>query len=487
LSDLLGVSETGCAKLPTEGAVGFDTIGTYLQTSPLHLELFDGITDDALARFFALPPDAPSRRKIVICDPSSGTACVGQVLRTFGRAAWRRPLQEAEVASLVALTERARSMGEDATGALRASMQAVLLSPHFAFKLELDDGAKLPRALTAHELATRLSYALWSSMPDDELSRAADSGKLTDPATLEAQIVRMLDSPRARALTTDFAGQWLAIRDLPAHETDAQAYPKLVPGLKQAMADQLAATFDHYLRGDRPYVEMASADYAVGVSDALASYLGLPAAGPNGQRSLAGTPRRGLVGAAGVQVVTARGAKTSYVARGVFVLDRLLCRRPPDPPPGVPKLPDVAGAMTKRQIADAHSGRPECAACHSWIDPIGLGMEVFDAAGRARTVDELGNPVETAGALPGETGDAAKRPFDGPVQLASLLGSGDGFRRCVADRFLTFAIGRRLDDDDGQEWTKRIADDAARRGGRLRALLFASLSSSAFRARGGSR
>jgi hypothetical protein len=451
--------------------------------------MFGATTDSALGKFFALSATAPARQRIMSCDPAAPgadeTACVKQIAARFGRLAWRRPAADADLAGYLAFYGRQRAGGLAVADALRATMQAMLLSPRFAFRRERDPdpGSLAPHALDAHELAARLSYALWATMPDDELGRAADTGSLTKPGELERQVARMLDHPKARSLVDDFAGQWLHTRELPMHETDAKAYPALTRETKQAMADELRATFAYYLAGNGPYRDMVSADFSVGASDALAAYLGLPAADASGRRSLAGTSRRGLLGAAGVHVLTARGARTSFVARGVFVLDSVLCRKPADPPPGVAALPTNPGAKTKRQLSIEHRSSPACAFCHEWIDPIGLGLENFDAAGRWRTVDELGNAVEAMGELPGAAPNDARRPFDGPVELAGLLASDEVFAACVADRFLTYAVGRQFEDDDGKAWSAAVAADAAKRGGRLRDLIVVALGSAAFRSR----
>ncbi len=488
LSDLLGVEERGCARFPTDGAVGFDTIGTFLSTSPLQLEQFDATIDSAVGKFLALPTEAPARRRALPCDPAAGEpVCVDLIVRTFGRLAWRRPVREDEVASYGALFARVKGSGAASEESLRALLHAMLLSPNFAFKMEPDSdpGDPTPRPLNAHELATRLSYALWASPPDDELDRAADDGRLSEPAELEAQIARMLASPRARSLVKDFAGQWLHTRELPGHETDARVYPALTAELKAAMAAQLETTFAHYLASDRNYRELISADVAVGVSDKLAAYLGLGAANPEGERALVGTERRGLLGAPGIAVLTSRGARTSFVARGVFVLDNVLCQKPPAPPPGIAPLPENPGDRTKRQISEEHRTSPSCASCHVWIDPIGLGLENFDAAGKWRTVDELGNAVQAEGELPGANPDDPPRPFSGPLELAELLGADDTFAGCVADRFLTYAIGRLMDGEEGKQWSTLVARAAQDRGGSLRDLLLAGLTSPPFTHRRG--
>jgi hypothetical protein len=269
----------------------------------------------------------------------------------------------------------------------------------------------------------------------------------------------MLQDPKAHALTTDLVGQWLALRDLPAHQVDAVAYPTFDEPLRTAMEGESNLFFDEFFRTNVPAINILSADFTY-INARLATHYGMPA--PTGtdfvRVSLAGSTRSGMLMQASILTVTSHPTRTSPVARGVWVLGRLLCSKPPPPPPNVPPLaeppPGTAPSTTMRQTLAAHRALPQCAPCHNAIDPIGLGLENFDGIGLYRTT-EAGQPIDASGVLPDGT------PFSGPAALAALLTQpARGFEACMARQLLTYTVGRGFDDPGGQAWAKQIVAQA---------------------------
>jgi hypothetical protein len=480
--DLLGTSLRPCDNFPQDGVLDkFDTVGAALSTSPLHLEMYEQSASRLVQEIVSAPATDARRTRIYVCDPKAAAgdaACMRTILKAFGRRAWRRPVTDDDVAGYASLLDDAKKQGDGFDQGVTLALQGMLLSPNFIFHVELDPDAKtLTHPLGPYEVASRLSYALWASMPDEALFQAADAGKLATAADVQAAVRRMLDDPKARALVTDFGEQWLTTRDLAAHQVDAKVFPKFDATLRDALREESDRFVDAWVHADRPLTDLIGASYTF-VNDRLASHYGLPAGGAWRRVDMTGTPRRGILGEGAVLTMTSHADRTSPTGRGAWVLDQIMCSRLPEPPPGIPPLPTAAmGQETLKQRLARHRTDPSCATCHALMDPIGLGLEGFDAIGASRTV-ENGVPIDASGELPGGV------KFSGAVELGNLLVADARFASCVTRRLLTFMVGRTFDGADDEEWISRITKDGQSTGGSFKSLLLAIASSAAFRSRG---
>jgi len=424
----------------------------------------------------------PLRARIMTCEPSASDpkSCWAEVASDFGARAWRRPLASEDITGLVALAEAARGAGDDVETATRLMVRAVLLAPRFLFRVEIDPdpASPAPHALDDYELASRLSYFLWSSMPDATLLELAEQGTLHEDATLRAQVARMLADDKARALVDNFAGQWLFTRALDDHQPDYQEFPDFDDTLRGAMRNETELYFREFLFGDATMDQFLTADFGF-VNDRLARHYGLPDPGADFKRvSLAGSERTGLLTHAGVLMVNSYPTRTSPVKRGKWVLEQLLCSSPPPPPPDIPAL-DVEDVPTGslRERMEQHRSDPVCASCHTLMDPIGFGFEHFDGIGKYRE-DDHGFDIDPSGMLP----DGAA--FQSPAELARLLAADARLPRCLTQQLLTYALGRGpepFDDDDIASVTSAFVAG----GYRLPQLLELIVTSDAFRRRRG--
>jgi Protein of unknown function (DUF1592)/Protein of unknown function (DUF1588)/Protein of unknown function (DUF1585) len=350
---------------------------------------------------------------------------------------------------LMAVAQTALQQGDDREVGLSLALRAVLLSPHFIFRVEIDpDPASLePHPLNGYEAASRLSYFLWSSMPDDELFNRAEEGRLLDPAELSAQVTRMLQSPKASALVDNFAGQWLALRAADAVAPTPSIYPTFDAQLRAAMRAESELLFREIVFNGLPVNQLLTADFTF-VNNRLAAHYGLPLPGTTEltRVSLADHPERiGFLSHASFLTINSRPQRTSPVLRGRWVLDELLCAKVPDPPPDVNLASideGVGQGLPQREVLAQHRADPRCSACHSLMDPIGLGLENFDGIGAYRTTDE-GAPIDAAGQLP--TGE----PFTGSAELATLIAGRPEFARCVTQKLYSYALGRNPERVDG--------------------------------------
>jgi len=425
-------------------------------------EIYDNKTNKFLDSIIFIGPfesgvEKESRARILVCDPESGSACVERIIATLARRAYRRPVTREDTESLLRFVDLAREDGHSTERGLELAIQAMLVSPHFLFRIERDADPEDPsdvHPVSEFELASRLSYFLWSSMPDDELLGLAEAGRLSDPGTLEAQVARMLSDPRSEALANNFAGQWLKIRNLDVVEPDPDRFPEWSPDLRDAMRTETTLFFEHVLTQNRSLVEFLSADYTF-LNDRLAEFYGIE--GPQGIVGIEGPEfrrvelsevqqleRGGILSQASVLTVSSYANRTSPVIRGKYILTNILGTPPPPPPPDVPVLDEsgVGRTGSMREQLEAHRADATCASCHSRMDPLGFGLENYDAIGRWRTAD--GNfPVDAEGTLPdGQT-------FSGPAQLRSVLESQiSDFSRTLTEKMLTYALGRGLRDYD---------------------------------------
>jgi mono/diheme cytochrome c family protein len=409
------------------------------------------------------PPEA--HRRLFVAAPSAEKPkreAASGILSRFLPLAFRRPLREGELERFLRLFDLAEKQGDSFEAAMKVPLLAALVSPHFLFRVERDlPGAdpKGVRRLDDWELAGRLSYFLWSSMPDAELFAAAREGKLSDPAGLEAQVRRMLRDPRSRALAENFAVQWLQLRRLETQLPDPKRFPSFDEPLRKAMLEEAVLLFDAVVREDRSVMDLLGADFTF-LNARLARHYGIPGVeGPEMRRVALSDPRRGgVLTMAAVLTATSNPTRTAAVKRGKWVLETILGTPPPPPLPDAGELKDETAADRKlslRQRLEKHRADPSCAACHRKMDPIGFGFENYDAIGAWRDQEE-GRPIDTAATLP----DGSS--FGGPVDLKNLLlRRKDDYVRCLAEKMLTFALGRGVEYYDSlavKEIRKRLAD-----------------------------
>jgi mono/diheme cytochrome c family protein len=409
---------------------------------------------------FASKTVKPSRQRILVCDPGAGPVCVDKILATFAQRAYRRPVTKAEVAELAKFVELARAEGQSVEQGLALAIQAVLVSPHFLFHIERDlypDDPSRVHRISDVELASRLSYFLWNSMPDDVLLSVATSGKLSAPGVLDGQVRRMLADPKAFAMAENFAGQWLEIRNLDSIQPDPEKFPAWGPQLRDAMKSETQMFFASMLRKNRPIGEFLDARYTY-LNEMLARYYGLEGvSGPEFRRVTLSTDERGgVLGHGSVLAVSSYPTRTSVAIRGKFILQNILGSAPPPPPPDVPALDEQAVGSTAslRQQMEAHRSNSVCASCHSRMDPLGFGLENYDAVGKWRTEDG-GFPVDPSGVLPGG------KSFSSPAEMRRVLrGMLPDFARCLTEKMLTYALGRglqRYDKPTVRAITQRLA------------------------------
>lgn len=425
--------------------------------------------------------DAPATHKAIIFEPPKSPADVGEareIFKRFGLRAFRRPPTDTELDRLDDLAKMAWKNHESFERGIQLGVQAILSSPNFLFRVETDNGLA---TLNSYELATRLSYFLWSSMPDDTLLRLAKSGELQKPEVLRAQAKRMLADPKAKSLDDAFASQWLNLRKLNIVNPDPALYPEFNEKLRAAMLTETRTFFDHVVREDRPITDFLDAKYTY-INEPLAQLYGIE--GVTGDQfrrvSLEGTPRAGILTQAAVLTLTSNPTRTSPVKRGKWVLEQILNQPPPPPPPGVPDLKeaekDAPEAKTVREKMARHLKDPVCASCHTRMDPIGLSLENFNGIGKWRTEDN-GATIDASGELP----DGAK--FDGPVELQKTLDKkSPEFVRAFSEKMLTFAIGRGLETSD-RCFVDEIAKQVGKQDNRFSAVVGAVVSSEPFRLR----
>lgn len=380
-----------------------------------------------------------ARARYYTCDPevAGEDPCAREILTGFAERAWRAPVTEDDLASVLAVYDDGVALEATWEQSVQAGLVASLLSPRFLFRLELDpnptDGTT--RELNAHELATRLSYFLWRSMPDDELRLLAADGTLLQEDVLRAQVSRMLRDPKAAAVVDDFAGQWLEIRAIANVEPDYETFPDWDDQLRVSMQEEMRLFAESILLDDRSMLDLLTDDTTY-VDARLADHYGVPApsGGGFGPVSITEHPRIGLFGKAGLLTNLAFPKRTSVTRRGAWVMSNLLCEAPPPAPEGVLELPNPD--LSLRERMEKHREDPACATCHKVMDPIGFSMENYDGIGSWRTIDELGNDVDASGSWPGGP------TFDNARQLAIALAGDSRIPGCMAQNAFTYAMGR---------------------------------------------
>ena len=427
----------------------------------------------------------PARDQLFVCRPPAvaETTCARRILTSLATRAYRRPARPADVEPLLAFYREGRE-GGSFDGGIERAVRRLLVSPEFLFRVERDPAGVKPNtayAITDLELASRLSFFLWSSIPDDELIAVAGRGELTRPAVLDRQVRRMLASPKSEAFVRNFAGQWLFLRNLDASAPVQSVFPDFDDALRQGFRRETELFVDSILREDRSALDLLRADYTF-LNERLARHYGVPNVSGSQFRRVTlppGNPRRGLLGQGSILTVTSYPDRTSPVVRGKWILENLLGTPPPPPLPNVPPLKATGAAgtvLSMRQRMEQHRANPVCASCHAMMDPLGLSLENFDAIGRWRALGESSAPIDATGRLPDGT------PFEGPAGLREALLRSDRFVATLTEKMLTYAIGRGLEHTDAPA-VRAIQRDAAADDYRLSSIVSAVVRSAPFRMR----
>lgn len=488
LRDLFGVEPSVADGLPDE----VSGEGYLNSLSPLQLEQYLTIADKVLHWIAApagAPPTAVQKRLFGERMPppkADQRAAARNVARSLARKAYRRPPTDAELDVLMATFDLGRRNNLAYPQALQLMLKAILVSPQFLFitpargaEAEAGSGTGIV-PLDDHQLASRLSYLLWGTMPDDELMALAESGKLHEPAALKAQAKRLLDDRRSRALFDGFGAHWLSVGGLKRQVFDPAMFPQMTPAMRQAMYDEVRLFFESIVREDKSVIRFVDSDYTY-LNETVAAIYGLQKTvkGP-GMRlvRLSDGNRGGLLGMPGVLAATSFPNRTSPVKRGIWVLEQVLGEHVPAAPPDVPALDkqDQAAVanLTVRQRTELHRTNPVCANCHQILDPIGFGLEKFDAIGQWRDRDSNGQPIDAAGELPGG------HRFTGPRDLKAILAARTAnVSRNLLERLLAYALGRKLEGYD-EIVVDNLMDEIAADGYRMRSLIYAVITSYPF-------
>jgi hypothetical protein len=452
-----------------------------LPSSDRNQAFFEGVGSVSIAGPYNVrgSGDTPSRQKIFVCRPArrdDEEACATRIVTNLARRAYRRPIRSDEITELLAPYNVARDEGGFEQG-IRMALQRILVSPNFLFRVESDPANAASGSayrINDVELASRLSFFLWSSIPDDELLSLAEGGKLTDPNLLQQQVKRMLADPRANTLVTNFVGQWLYLRNMETILPDPAAFPDFDENLRTALEKETELFFESMVREDRSVLDLLRADYTF-LNERLARHYGIPGIrGSEFRRvTLANEERKGLLGKGAILTVTSYPNRTSPTLRGKFLLENLLGSPPPPPPPNVPSLKEDkdASQLTMRERMQLHQANAVCASCHSRMDPLGLALESFDGLGRWRP------GVDSSGTLPDGT------HVDGPVGLRNiLLNKKDQFVETVTERLLTYGLGRGVEPFDMPS-VRKIVRDAATNDYRWSSLIMGVVNSTPFQMR----
>jgi hypothetical protein len=462
MRELLGVTSTQAKTfIADEQLFGFDNIADAFGMTDAQYEQYFNSADALVEQTFG---DSALRAKIMICSPASATdtACAAKIIGELGLRAWRRPLEDAEITRLTRVVIDAITAGEDFTGGIKQVTKTMLSSLQFLYRIEIDPKPTSldPHPLGPYELASRLSYLGWSTMPDAELFALAKSGELLQDGVLSSQVDRLLGDKRAGQFVSGFAGQWLGLRDLASHQVEPTAFPEWNEMMRQAMIDEGFAYFSQFLTGPRNMTEFFTV-----------------VTNPSEQR-------QGFLGLASFLTQSSFSYRTAPTLRGKWVLENLLCEETPPPPPEVPKLDDAANAQQAMETQsenvrvrlEAHRTMPACASCHKTLDPIGLGLENFDAIGRYRTKYANGDTIDASGVLP----DGSK--FNGLAELSAILAKDSRLTDCATTKLMTYALSRGVVDSDAP-YMKQITD--AWKGGGLQSLLKQIVLNDTFRFRRG--
>ena len=431
------------------------------------------------------PGDTESRQRIFICRPAPGQPeepCASRILTSLAWQAYRRPVGAADLAPLMKLFAAGRADGGNFDAGIETGLRAILVSPDFLFRVERDPAGSAPGSVhhvSDLELASRLSFFLWSSIPDEELLKLAEQGKLRDPKVLDQQVHRMLCDEKSKALVDNFAGQWLRLRNVSEWKPDPQKFPQFDDGLRNAMRRESELFFENIIHEDRSVLELVDADYTF-VNERLARHYGMQGVRGNYFRRVpvTGPERGGILTQAGILMVTAYPTRTSPVLRGKWILESLLGAPPPPPPPDVPPLEESTAGSPKnlREQLEKHRANIACATCHVRLDPLGFALENYDPVGKFRTKD--GDvEIDASGSMPNGAN------ITGPAGLKKvLLEHKDQFVECLSDKLLTYALGRGLEYYDAPA-VRQMRRDSAQHDYRFSSLVLAAITSEPFQMR----
>ncbi len=434
------------------------------------------------------PGVTPSRKKIFVCTPATAAqdeSCARQILTNLAHHAYRRPVTNADVSPLMGFYQRGRQAGGSFDKGIETALRAMLVSPNFLFREERDPAGAKPGSvykLNDYEVASRLSYFLWSSMPDDELLDLAQKGRLKDPAVLDQQVRRMLADTKAKSLVTNFAGQWLFLRNVESDKKDKDVFPDYDQSLRDAFKTETEMFFGSVLVNDGSVLDLLRANYTF-LNERLAKHYGVPDVyGPAFRKvELTDPNRRGLLGQGSLLTVTSYPNRTSVVQRGKWILENLLGTPPPPPPPGAADgfKPHGSGDhLTLRQAMEQHRADPTCAVCHSRMDPIGFALENYNGIGKWRVLDDTGATIDSSGTLPGGA------TFNGPAGLTQLLLTDRkiDFVTTFTRKLMTYSLGRGVEAYD-EPVIRSITRDAARDDYRMSSLIMGIVHSAPFQMR----
>lgn len=457
VKDLLGASLASLDTLPADiGGEGFSKTSVSQASAANTVQAYEAASAEVVQNVFK---DPTLKARLVACDLSTGNACIRSTLETFLPKAWRRPVEAAEVDRLMTLVDGEAKAGGSAEEQLKLALRAALLSAKFLYLIEKDPdpASVVPHELSGYELANRLSYFLWSSMPDAALTALAAEDKVDDDAVLAQQVARMLADPdKGAAITNVFAAEWIHLPAVPLKQPDPTMFAMVDDALKQSMVQQTTMFFQDLVTNGGAVTNLVASDYTF-VDAGLAKLYGLPAPQGSGfvKTSLIGTTRiGGILGQSSILMQFASQIKSSAVKRGAWLLDNILCSPIPPPPNTVAEaimaeekdpefLARVAKQTARERLAE-HRARPDCTACHDFIDPIGLALESYDAVGQYRTMD-VGKVIDASGQLKASDPSTA---FSDAFGMAALLAKDARVASCMAQRLLTFGLTRTLTDSE---------------------------------------
>ncbi|HEX6273671.1 MAG TPA: DUF1592 domain-containing protein [Polyangiaceae bacterium] len=439
---------------------GFDNMASVLGMDETQYDRYFKAAQALATEVFA---SEELRARFVSCELEA-PECVRTSIETAGLGLFRRPLAPDEVATFQRVYEGAIALGDAPFAALELVVQALLSSAEFLYRIELDPEPQsaVPHPLGAFELASRLSYFLWSSAPDNELLRVAADGSLLEPATLSAVVDRMLEAPKSERFISNFAGQWLGARQVVSHPVDTTKY-EWTPHLSRAAADEITLFFSEFVRSERSWFEFPTADFNY-VNDWLAAHYGMPTPAMFPARvEFKEDARIGFFGLAGFLAITSFDRRTSPSLRGRWIAGNMLCMKPPEPPPNVPKLDDTgqdSSALSVRELLEQHRQSDECAGCHSLFDPYGLALEEYDAVGKYRSVYADGTPVDATAILESDAYPEGLS-FAGLEGLANVVANDPQFGKCLVEKLLTYGLGRPVTPSDAPYIEQALRDWSA--------------------------
>jgi cytochrome c553 len=480
LRDLLGITQSTSAQQFFPDDAGGTNFTNEALSLPMSALLAQKYYEAAVATLNSVFADANLKARVLTCNAGDPT-CVRTTLSAFLLKAFRRPPTAAELTTYTSYINQAVAAGQSSESGIQLAMTAALISPNFLYRTPRDPSPGLPDiavTIDAYELATRLSYFIWSSMPDDALLAAAKSGALLQDATLKAQVQRMLKDQKANALVDNFAAQWFKLGELDTSTPDANQFPEFNDNLRNSMRTETTTYLKDLFQRDGSFFELLNSQTTF-LDSSMASLYGVSGvSGTTFQRaSLVGTGRRGIATQASILVIGSHPSTTSIVRRGKWVLANLLCSSPPPPPPNTPAFPAMISGQTQRQRLEQHIANPVCSSCHQSIDPMGYAFEHFDPLGRFRTQD--GNyPVDSSGFYPGG------KSFRDAGDLADIMQVDQRFPVCVSQMMFNFALARVPSTAD-QCTVNQIGLLAVRPDQPISAAIIALVSSDPFRMRRG--